>query len=117
MRLDKCPVCQGKLKVKKVECESCNAAVEGNFVTSPILNLPAGYQEFIEMFMLSGGSLKEMAEKLDISYPTVRTRLDEVIEALKEEMRYRETRKKEILFKVDKKELTAEEAAKIIKNL
>jgi len=117
MRLDKCPICGGKLKVEKLKCKSCGISLEGSFISSPILNLPSSYQEFIEMFVLSSGSLKEMAKLLGVSYPTVRARLDEIISALKEEIEEREKYKKEILEKVDKKEISAKEAANIIKNL
>ena len=117
MRLDKCPVCQGKVRVKKIECQSCKASVEADFSTSPLLNLPANYQEFIEMFVLSSGSLKEMASRLDITYPTVRSRLDDIIEGLKARIKEREDYKKEILDRVERKELTPEAAAQIIKNL
>ncbi len=38
---------------------------------------------FIKRFLLSSGSLKELAEAYDVSYPTVRLRLDRLIEKLK----------------------------------
>ena len=37
---------------------------------------------FIRKFVLSSGSLKEMAHKLGLSYPTVRNRLDDIISQL-----------------------------------
>ena len=37
---------------------------------------------FIKRFVLSSGSLKEMAQKLGLSYPTVRNRLDDIIAQL-----------------------------------
>ncbi len=40
-------------------------------------------QSFILEFIKSSGSLKEMARLLRLSYPTVRNRLDEIIEHLK----------------------------------
>ena len=46
----------------------------------------AGLEEedvaFIKRFVLSSGSLKEMAQKLGLSYPTVRNRLDDIIAQL-----------------------------------
>jgi len=117
MRINECPFCKGKLEVKKLECKSCKVTIEGLFFTSPILNLPSSYQEFIEMFILSSGSLKEMAKKLGVSYPTVRTRLDEIIKALSEEIKKRQDYKKAILEKVERKEISPEEAANLIKNL
>lgn len=38
---------------------------------------------FIRRFVLASGSLKEMAEIYGISYPTVRLRLDRLIEKIK----------------------------------
>lgn len=38
--------------------------------------------QFVQDYILCGGSLKEMAVKLQVSYPTVRNRLDDIIEAL-----------------------------------
>jgi hypothetical protein len=42
-------------------------------------------QDFILQFIKASGSLKEMAKLLKLSYPTVRNRLDEVIERIKNE--------------------------------
>ena len=38
---------------------------------------------FIKRFVLASGSLKELAEAYDITYPTVRLRLDRVIEKIR----------------------------------
>ena len=38
---------------------------------------------FIKRFVLASGSLKEMAAIYDISYPTIRLRLDRLIEKIK----------------------------------
>ena len=40
-------------------------------------------RQFILQFIKASGSLKEMAKLLRLSYPTVRNRLDEVIERIK----------------------------------
>jgi len=39
--------------------------------------------EFIKKFMLNSGSLKEIAKIYDVSYPTVRIKLDRLIEKIK----------------------------------
>ncbi len=39
--------------------------------------------EFVKRFLLSSGSLKEIAKHYDISYPTIRLRLDRLIEKIK----------------------------------
>jgi len=38
---------------------------------------------FIRRFVLSSGSLKEMAEEYGVSYPTIRLRLDGLIEKIR----------------------------------
>ena len=117
MRIHECPFCSEKVKIKKVECTKCGLGFEGEFYTSPVMSLSEAEQSFIELFVLSSGSLKEMAHKLGVSYPTVRARLDEIIETLAQELEAREQYKKEVLERVEKKELSAEEAAEIIKNI
>ena len=39
--------------------------------------------EFIKKFMLASGSLKEMARQYGVTYPTVRLRLDKLIQKIK----------------------------------
>ena len=38
---------------------------------------------FIKKFLLASGSLKEMAKQYDVTYPTVRLRLDKLIQKIK----------------------------------
>lgn len=38
---------------------------------------------FIKRFILSSGSLKKLAEEYDVTYPTLRIRLDRLIEKIK----------------------------------
>ncbi len=117
MRITQCPFCKEKLRVKKLECFKCGMSFEGEFYTSPIMALSEEQQSFVELFVLSSGSLKEMAEIFGVTYPTVRARLDEIIADLKNEIKKRDDYKKDILERVEKGKITAEKAAQIIKNL
>lgn len=67
----------------EMACEACGIAVRGRFAASPLSGLPTEHQRFIEMFVLASGNLKEIASLAGVSYPTVRNRLDKVIEALR----------------------------------
>ncbi len=117
MRIHECPFCKGELRLKKMECMKCGVSFEGEFYTSPILALSEEQQTFIELFVLSSGSLKEMAGILGVTYPTVRSRLDEIIKLLKKQIGRREDYKRELLDKVDKGKIAPEKAAEIIRNL
>ncbi len=117
MNITECPCCQQKLRIKKVACLKCNISIEGGFYSSPLFSLSEEHQTFIELFLLSSGSLKEMAQILSITYPTVRTRLNEIIMALKNEMKDREDYKKKLLEKVEQGKISPEKAAQIIRSL
>lgn len=77
-----CPSCGGKLGVKRLRCDHCETEVEGFYGLPPLASLSPDDQEFILDFIKASGSLKEMADILKVSYPTVRNRLDEVIAKL-----------------------------------
>lgn len=79
-----CPSCSGSLHVSQLSCPSCSTQVSGNYPLPVLLRLPADEQAFILQFFLSGGSLKEIASQIGISYPTVRNRLDDLIKKVKQ---------------------------------
>ncbi len=55
----------------------------GNDKRERIDNLDDSEIDFIKRFILESGSLKEMAAIYGVSYPTVRLRLDRLIEKIK----------------------------------
>jgi len=79
-----CPCCGRKLAVKRLCCEKCATEVEGLYPLPALASLPRDDQDFILDFIKASGSLKEMAALLKVSYPTVRNRLDEIIDKLEE---------------------------------
>ncbi len=79
-----CPACNSQLKVKSLICEQCQTEIHGQYKLPALARLSANDQTFILDFIKSSGSLKEMARLLKLSYPTVRNRLDEIIERVKE---------------------------------
>ena len=78
-----CPACNNRLKVKSLICEQCETEIQGQYELPPLASLCPDDQAFILDFMKASGSLKEMAKLLGLSYPTVRNRLDEIIERVK----------------------------------
>lgn len=77
-----CPACGGELHVRSLHCAACDTTVTGDYRLSSFMRLPADEQAFLLEFVLCSGSLKELASRLSLSYPTVRNRLDAVIEHL-----------------------------------
>lgn len=75
----RCPSCEERLKVAKLTCSTCNTEVSGIYELPVLMQLDKEEQDFVMEFLLSSGSIKEMASKLGKSYPTVRNRLDDLI--------------------------------------
>ena len=48
-----------------------------------IINLDHEDVSFIKRFLIASGSLKEMARQYEVTYPTVRLRLDRLIQKIK----------------------------------
>jgi hypothetical protein len=78
----KCPSCNGDLSVSRIDCPSCNIHIEGEFSLPALLRLNRGQLDFVEVFVKNRGIIREVERELGVSYPTVRARLDEVIEAI-----------------------------------
>ncbi len=91
-------------------CPSCEVSVEADFPAPRLARLPVEHQRFIEMFVLASGNLKAIAEQAGVSYPTVRSRLDKIIESLRQVIM--ESTEKDEVFSGREK---TEAAARLIK--
>ena len=78
-----CPSCDSLLSVAKLHCHVCQTEVSGNFLLPILVQLDQEEQAFVLQFLINSGSLKEMASQLQKSYPTVRNKLDDLIEKIK----------------------------------
>jgi len=75
-----CPSCSSQLSVKSLVCQRCQTEIQGQYELPLLSKLSLRDQDFIIEFIKASGSLKEMARLMGLSYPTVRNRLDEIIE-------------------------------------
>jgi hypothetical protein len=77
-----CPVCGDKLEVTRLHCRSCDSALEGHFDTGRLGRLSPEQTAFVETFLRCEGKLNRMERELGLSYPTLRSRLSEIIRQL-----------------------------------
>ena len=114
--LSKCPVCSSRLKATRLKCDSCSTVVENEFELSKFDYLNSEQLSFIEVFLKSRGNIKDVEKELGISYPTVRAKLDEVIIALGYTVAKQKpsTDKKEVIDMLEKGEITADEALRML---
>ncbi len=82
MNLSSCPICKHELRIKELHCENAGSSFNGNFENSWLAAFSESQLEFIKLFLLVQGNLKELQNKLGISYPTVKNRLAEIVSVI-----------------------------------
>ena len=80
--LGACPVCGETLEVTRLHCRNCDTTLEGHFAVGPFDRLTPEQLAFAETFIQCEGKLNRMEGKLGLSYPTLRSRLNELIRAM-----------------------------------
>jgi hypothetical protein len=122
-----CPICKHDLNVVKLHCDHCDTTIEGAFTMSKFNYLETEKLYFIEIFVKNRGNIKAIEKELNISYPTVKKMLDDVIVGLgytpdpfdeepaskeKEEPRFS---KSSILERIEKGEINVADAIELLK--
>jgi hypothetical protein len=77
--LTRCPVCGEPLAVTRLHCRSCSTSIEGQFDFGRLGRLSLEQVGFVETFLRCEGKLNRMEREMGLSYPTLRSRLTEVI--------------------------------------
>lgn len=115
--LGKCPVCGEELHITRLSCNNCHTVIEGSFSACRFCKLSNEQKNFLEVFVKNRGNIKEIEKEMGISYPTVRNKLEDLIEALGYKPKYNEPKvnQKEILEKLNNGEISSEEAIKLLK--
>jgi hypothetical protein len=118
--IGKCPVCGDELNVTRLHCRACDTTVEGHFSLGKFYRLSPEQLHFVETFIKCEGKITRVEDELGISYPTVRSRLNDVIRALGYEVPAEAgasaERRKAILEQIQRGEIAAEEAVEMLKD-
>ncbi len=77
-----CPICHDDLVVTKLHCRNCDTSLQGHFELGRLYQLMPAQLDFVETFIRCEGKITRVEQELGISYPTVRSRLHDVIRAL-----------------------------------
>jgi hypothetical protein len=77
-----CPVCDDSMIITRLHCPNCDVTLEGRFALGRLAMLSSEQLEFVEVFIRCEGKIKRVEDELSISYPTVRSRLNDVIRAM-----------------------------------
>jgi hypothetical protein len=114
-----CPICGGEVIVTQTQCRDCNTKMEGQFYSKTFSQLTPKQMEFVETFVRLEGKITHMEKELNLSYPTIRKLLHDVIRALgyepggEEELaELSEEDRQKILNELDSGEISLEDALK-----
>ena len=121
--LSKCPVCGSQLEVSELHCNTCDTTISGHFsaASGPFAQLTPEQVQFVLTFVRCQGRFNRMEDELNLSYPTIRNRLFEVIRALgyepgKEEAQPKMSveERKQILDDLDQGKITPDQARRML---
>ncbi len=113
--LSHCPICEAPLEPVKLKCVACDLTLKGRLPATRLTLLSQDQQHFVEVFLVARGNIKEVEKELGISYPTVRKRLDDVVQGLGHAPPAERMEREEILDAIDKGEITAKEGMTLLK--
>ena len=106
--------------ITQLGCTACSTVVTGYYPLNPFLKLPAETLEFLVEFIRNRGNIKEMARESGESYWAIRSRLDKVVAEFSYDEQTEEftsLKRKEILMKLKRGEITAAEATRMLQDL
>ncbi len=78
----KCPITGGPLYISELTNEESGTTIRGKFRIPKTAMVDQEQQQFLEVFLRSRGVISTVEKELGISYPTVRARLDSLLESL-----------------------------------
>ena len=76
-----CPSCASDLVITRLQCPACGTEVVGSFTLGRLAALREPHASLLELFLRVRGNVKDMERELGLSYPTVRARLEEALAA------------------------------------
>lgn len=104
-----------KLLVERVRVPEVEVVIEGVFELPPLACLQTEDQIFVAEFVRCHGSIKQMEQAFGVSYPTIKGRLNRISELLGFLAPSPMHDKKEVLERLDRGEISAQEALEMLK--
>lgn len=116
---NKCPSCSGRLVVTELCCSDCKTTIKGSFELPQFAALSPEDENFLRVFLAARGNIKEVERQLNISYPTVKARLDALLNRLGLGSLQAEAKRRrlEIVERLERGEIAAAEAVALLKGL
>ena len=80
--INNCPACHRDLEIAVLRCPECGLELRNRFELSAFDLLDGQKMDFLMAFLKNRGNLKNVQNELQISYPTAKKRLDDLLSTL-----------------------------------
>ncbi|MCA9783162.1 MAG: DUF2089 domain-containing protein [Calditrichaeota bacterium] len=104
-----CSHCRSSLQLEKARCGGCGQVLEGQWDLPALARLELDEQVFVAAFLRHHGSIRKMEQLFSVSYPTIKNRLNRIIERLDSEFKV-PTPNQLILERLARGEITVDQA-------
>lgn len=122
----RCPVTGELLEVTRLRGPTSGVVIEGEFQPNEFALLDSEQVDYLRLFVKVRGNLKEVERILGLSYPTVRSRFDQLLRALGYEAAEQEAEaqaeaksssRSDVLGQLERGEISAEDATRLLQRL
>ena len=104
-----CPGCGRPMQIARYRCDDCNLNLDGQFELPPLAKLSVEEHVLVVAFLRYHGNITRMERLFGISYPTVKNRLNAIVEKLDAPMMVPEE-PRSVLERLSAGEIDAKEA-------
>lgn len=121
--ISNCPNCHSNLRTVALGCSQCSLEIRGEFALNSFSQLDEDMLHFLHVFIHCEGKIADMEKALGISYPTVKSKIIKLKEAVqapvesKIDFKNEELSTLEILAKIEKGEMDYKSGLDLIKNI
>jgi len=79
-----CPVCGSEMSITRLQCPTCDIEISGHFNagSNPFSALTPEQLQFVVTFVRCEGRFNRMEEEMKLSYPTLRSRFNDILAAM-----------------------------------
>ncbi len=112
-----CLLCKEPLTIASLSCHACKTEYSGTFVFPRLARLSKEERDLTEALIVHGGNLKEMALALDMSYPTLKKRLNALSFSFQAIQKSDEAEIERLLLAMEKGSMGAKEGVKQIREV
>lgn len=83
LKLLSCPSCRSKMVISELKCPECDLKVRKDFSPCEFCQLSEDDHEFLKIFLRAQGRITDIEKILGISYPTIKTKIERLLTALR----------------------------------